>query len=123
MIRSTELGRRAQQGSGLGAGVDKALRKEVYKRDGYRCALCDDHRRLQLHHVVPRGEGGPDTQMNLITLCPRCHALAHGTDIDRLGLRPQDVYQSCVEYLSDVYASEGIVPWNPWNPIVVHFRF
>lgn len=123
MIRSTSGYKPRIKNSGLGAGVDKKLREGIYKRDGYRCALCDDPRRLQLHHVVPRGEGGPDTQMNLITLCPRCHALAHGTDIDRLGLRPQDVYQSCVEYLSDVYASEGIVPWNPWNPIIINFKF
>ena len=109
--------------NGLSAGVDKKLRQGVYKRDGYRCALCDDPRRLQLHHVVSRGQGGPDTQMNLITLCPRCHALAHGTDVDRLGLRPQDVYQACVEYLSDLYANEGIVPWNPWDATEINFKF
>ncbi len=107
----------------ISAGIDKELRKRIYKRDGYRCALCDDPRRLQAHHVVTRGQGGPDTEMNLITLCPRCHALCHGTDIDHLYKTPADMYQACVEYLSDLYASEGIVPWNPWDPVVVNWKF
>ena len=67
----------------LSANITKATRKAVYRRDGYRCALCDDPRRLQVHHVVMRSQGGPETEMNLITLCPRCHLLCHGTDIDR----------------------------------------
>lgn len=106
----------------ISANVSKLNRKTVYKRDSYHCALCDDGRRLQLHHVVPRGRGGPDTQMNLITLCPRCHLLAHGTDVDRLGFTPQDVEQACVEYLSELYACEGIV-WNPWSTEEVNWKW
>lgn len=106
----------------ISASIDKATRKNVYKRDGYRCALCDDPRRIQVHHVVFRSQGGADGEMNLITLCPRCHLLCHGTDIDRLYRTPQDMEQACVEYLSDLYAGEGIV-WNPWGKETVHWKF
>lgn len=99
----------------ISAGINKVTRKRVYKRDGYACVLCDDSRHLQIHHIVPRGEGGPgEAEMNLVTLCPRCHALAHGTDIDGVGKSKEEVEQAIVEYISDRYANEGI-PWNPWG--------
>lgn len=106
----------------ISANISKETRKRVYRRDGYRCALCDDPRRLQVHHVVMRSQGGPETEMNLITLCPRCHALCHGTDIDRLGFSMEHMEQACVEYLSDLYATEGIV-WNPWSREVVNWKW
>lgn len=106
----------------ISANVNKTARKRVYKRDGYRCALCDDPRHLQLHHVVMRSQGGPDTEMNLITLCPKCHCLCHGTDIDYVGKSVEDMEQACIEYLSDLYASEGIV-WNPWSTKAYEWKF
>ena len=63
----------------LSASIPNETRKAVYARDGYRCALCDDVRGLQIHHIVHRSAGGNDTPHNLITLCWRCHAEAHGT--------------------------------------------
>lgn len=98
----------------ISANVDMKLRKAIYRRDGFRCALCDSTRYLQLHHAVPRGKGGPDTPQNLICLCADCHALAHGTDLRELGASPEDVEQAVVEYLSDIYAENGWAPWNPW---------
>lgn len=106
----------------ISANISKEVRKRVYRRDGYRCALCDDPRRLQAHHVILRSQGGPDGEMNLITLCPRCHALAHGTDIDRLGKTREEMEQYCVEYLSDLYAGEGIV-WSPWSKEAVNWKW
>lgn len=66
----------------MGAGIDNKTRKAVYRRDGYRCALCDSTDGLQIHHVKPRGKGGADHPMNLITLCWRCHAAAHGSIVN-----------------------------------------
>ena len=63
----------------LSAHISNQTRKAVYRRDGYRCALCDDTRGLQVHHVVRRSQGGTDYAHNLITLCWKCHAAAHGT--------------------------------------------
>lgn len=106
----------------ISANISKETRKRVYRRDGYRCALCDDPRRLQVHHVVMRSQGGPETEMNLITLCPRCHLLCHGTDIDRLGRSMEDMEQACTEYLSEIYACEG-VQWNPWSKEAVNWKW
>lgn len=97
----------------ISAGISSDRRRKVYRRDGWRCALCDDPRHLQIHHAVKRSQGGSDEEQNLITLCPRCHALAHGTDLDGIGKTEEEMEQAIVEYLADRYAEEGVV-WNPW---------
>ena len=120
----------------LSASIPNETRKAVYARDGYRCALCDDTHGLQIHHIVHRSCGGNDTPCNLITLCWRCHAEAHGTWVaERHAVRPphtaeeryaayrmlQDEYeQLCVEYVSDYYAERG-EEWWPYKS-GHHFR-
>lgn len=99
----------------ISANLSNRERRAIYKRDGYRCALCDSTRYLQIHHHVPRGEGGTDSPHNLITLCSDCHALAHGIDLqDWKDVTQEDIQQGCTEYLADFYAPG----WNPWasNP-------
>ena len=99
----------------LSANITNQERKAIYRRDGYRCALCDSTRYLQIHHVVPRGQGGPAANaMNLITLCSDCHALAHGTNLrDWQDVTQETIEHAIIEYLADYYAGEGYL-WNPW---------
>ena len=85
------------------ARIPAHIRKEVYRRDGYRCALCDCSRYLQVHHAIPRSKGGSNAIQNLITLCDRCHAAAHGLDLDDTGITAEEMEQHIVEYLSDYY--------------------
>lgn len=100
----------------ISANIDNKTRKAVYGRDGYCCALCDDNRTIQVHHVVPRGQGGTNSMHNLITLCAQCHAWCHGHNIwidfpkDEIPT-PEEMEQYCIEYLSDYYAPD----WNPWS--------
>lgn len=112
----------------LSASIPNDVRRAVYRRDGYRCALCDDVRGLQIHHVLLRSQGGSDGEMNLITLCWRCHAEAHGTYLPerhknapatpeemtafRIALM-EDYAQQCVEYVADLYAENGEI-WYPF---------
>ena len=95
----------------ISANIPNETRRQVYKRDGYRCALCDDTRYLQVHHYVHRSLGGSNHVHNLITLCSKCHALAHGTNLfDFAEISQEDIEQACVEYLADYYAPD----WNPY---------
>ena len=92
----------------IGANITNARRKYVYKRDHYACVLCDDNRRLQIHHVRPRSVGGNNSSRNLVTLCPSCHALAHGTQLSldwQAGTTREDVEQALIEYIDDLYAA------------------
>ncbi len=91
----------------MNANIPNSTRKAVYRRDGYLCALCGSGQYLQIHHVIPRGEGGSDFPENLITLCSKCHAQAHGIDVYATGEdgypTQADVIQACVEYMADMY--------------------
>lgn len=93
-------------------------RKAIYRRDGYRCALCDSTKYIQIHHYIPRGAGGSNHPHNLITLCADCHAAAHGVFLrDWPDITPDVIDHAMVEYLSDYYACAGHV-WNPYrNPL------
>lgn len=95
----------------MSANVNKQVRREAYKRDDYMCALCGDNRTLQIHHCVPRSRGGNNEIHNLITLCSRCHALAHGTKLDETWVTQEDVEQAIIEYLADMYPGE----WEPFE--------
>lgn len=87
--------------------ITNDIRKAVYRRDGYQCAVCSDNRRLQIHHITKRSQGGGNEQMNLVTLCDKCHALAHGIDLAGIPFTREDVEQCIVEYMSDLYADLG----------------
>lgn len=96
----------------ISASISKDLRKMVYKRDGYMCALCGATQYLQIHHYCKRSLGGCDHPMNLITLCSYCHGVLHGNlpaYSDYMGADELD--QACAEYLGDYYAPD----WYPYD--------
>jgi 5-methylcytosine-specific restriction endonuclease McrA len=49
-------------------------RKNILKRDGYRCQYCGQKRNpLTLDHVIPKNKGGSDSWENLVCACARCN--------------------------------------------------
>jgi hypothetical protein len=66
----------------------------VKQRAGGICELCEkegpfldkeNQPYLEVHHIVPLAEGGPDTVDNAVALCPNCHrACHHGTNTNEL---------------------------------------
>ena len=62
------------------------VRREVLRRDGYKCKACDwshdewnpsDPRHLELHHIKHHVKGGENVEGNLKTLCTVCHDKVH----------------------------------------------
>lgn len=55
------------------------IREIIISRDGHRCQKCGDSVAgraswlVEVHHVIPRVEGGSDHPANLMTLCAECH--------------------------------------------------
>lgn len=51
---------------------------EVLMRANYRCVLCGwggASSIVEVHHLIPKAEGGDDMTINQIVLCPNHHAL------------------------------------------------
>jgi 5-methylcytosine-specific restriction endonuclease McrA len=53
------------------------LRKEVLRRDSWRCQICGSRQNLHVHHKQLRSQQGADDDLNLITLCVDCHEGLH----------------------------------------------
>jgi hypothetical protein len=65
------------------------VRREVLRRDEYRCKQCNwshaewnpsDPRHLELHHITHHAKGGDNVMENLKTLCNVCHDRIHETE-------------------------------------------
>lgn len=55
-----------------------AVREAVLIRSARRCCVCREFKgvNLEIHHIQPAAEGGPDALENAILLCFDCHAAA-----------------------------------------------
>lgn len=54
------------------------MRRQIRERDGQVCRFCSKSAFLmEVHHVLYRSEGGPDSALNLILLCDEHHRLVH----------------------------------------------
>ena len=61
------------------ATIAPSVRAAVLARDRHRCtaAGCRSTHFLEVHHLVPRQQGGTNRAENLVTLCGRCHRFVH----------------------------------------------
>ncbi len=56
------------------------VRRVVLERDKWTCTECGERPprgELDVHHLIPRAAGGPDSASNCVTLCDGCHAGRH----------------------------------------------
>lgn len=69
--------------------IPDQVRREVLRRDEYRCVQCgwsrelwnqDDPRHLEAHHLTHHLDGGENVEDNLITICNVCHDVIHTTE-------------------------------------------
>ena len=50
----------------------ESLKVKTRKLADGRCCMCQTSS-VEIHHIVPQAEGGPDTEDNAAPLCPNCH--------------------------------------------------
>lgn len=50
----------------------EVVTREIRRRAHFQCCLCKALG-IEIHHIVPQAEGGPDTTDNAAPLCPSCH--------------------------------------------------
>ena len=59
-----------------------AVRRLVFRRDGYRCRRCGKAGRLEAHHVKRLEDGGDPYDLdNIESRCRDCHISEHRTDL------------------------------------------
>jgi 5-methylcytosine-specific restriction endonuclease McrA len=51
----------------------ESLRRQVLRRDGWRCQSYGTMSNLEVHHQQFRSHVGDDSEENLITVCVGCH--------------------------------------------------
>ena len=64
----------------------------VRERDNCTCQYChgkSKDRRLEVHHLIHRRDGGSDRPDNLITLCKTCHDKYHAGKIKLTSVKPK----------------------------------
>lgn len=67
----------------------KNLRDELYfDRANQQCEWCEERvDQPEVHHIIPRSEGGPNNPSNLIVLCPNHHRKADAGVISQSKLK------------------------------------
>ncbi|HEU5377946.1 MAG TPA: HNH endonuclease signature motif containing protein [Ktedonobacteraceae bacterium] len=87
--------------------LSMVLKREVLTEAGYRCAVptCRNILALDLHHINPVEEGGPNTLSNLLALCLTCHALYTRGIISREAIH---AWKQLVMALSYAFNTEAI---------------
>ena len=73
--------------------VPPSVVRFVWRRDGGRCQTpgCRSARGLEIHHIVPRAEGGSHDPSNLRLQCSACHQAVHADTlaiVDGEAVRP-----------------------------------
>ena len=53
-------------------------RKRIINKRGHKCEVCGYTGYIELHHIVQMINGGYHDEDNVILLCEKCHADAHG---------------------------------------------
>ena len=72
--RMTAGGPRAQGRQAASWAEWAEIREQVLGRAGWRCQACGVRRRLDVHHVIKRAQGGSDFDLDqLVALCRWCH--------------------------------------------------
>jgi hypothetical protein len=75
--------------------IAPATRKLVLRRDGDRCTVpgCRSSQFIELHHIVPRAEGGGHEPENLTMLCGAHHDARHSGRLRIRGRAPALVFE------------------------------
>ena len=61
--------------------ISKRTMTKILKRMNAKCSICGwNEASCDLHHIVPRKDGGEDNFDNLIVVCPNCHRICHTTN-------------------------------------------
>jgi 5-methylcytosine-specific restriction endonuclease McrA len=92
-------------------------KREIFRRDGYRCQYCGHYSpHLTLDHVVPRRQGGRYGWENLVSACPQCNRRKGDRTLEEVGMHlrhPPQEPPATAMYLYGRYLEEN-EEWVPY---------
>lgn len=73
--------------------LSSSQKEELIQKVGTRCSYpnCPETTTFEVHHIIPRTEGGTNKENNLIVLCPTHHTKAHSGEIPKERLKRYSV--------------------------------
>ena len=58
------------------------VKQAVLSRDKYTCQICGKKQvKFEVHHIIPKSQGGSNRMENLTTLCSECHHKVHNGEL------------------------------------------
>jgi len=90
---------------GIRRYISCVIKPEILKRDNFTCCMClEKPNNLIIHHILPVKQYPDKTEdfSNLITLCPKCHKIAHNGNYhtyDPVWAKWALERNKCLEYL------------------------
>jgi len=101
-----------EDGSDTLPSLTPSVRKFIYADRDNECELCgasdtDEDKTLEIHHRVPRKNGGTDHPHNLLLICTDCHRRHHGNQpIEKLVAAKTDETATEFEQAADQSSKE-----------------
>jgi len=96
----------------------KLNKKEIFRRDKYRCQYCGAiNPNLTVDHIVPQRLGGQSTWDNLVAACPKCNHKKGGQTLEQSGLTLKTIPQkppNSAKYLFSNYLNQ----YEEWEPFI-----
>jgi 5-methylcytosine-specific restriction endonuclease McrA len=86
-------------------------KRNVFVRDGFRCAYCGDRRdRLSIDHIIPRSRGGRTSFENCVAACKTCNLKKGGRTPSEAGmfLRTKAYQPTISEFLRLKFQNRGL---------------
>ena len=79
----------------------ESLKAEIRRRADMRCCICHAIG-IDVHHVIPQADGGPDDEDNAAPLCPTCHGTYGSNPSKRKFIREarDNWYKVCEQQLN-----------------------
>jgi len=90
-------------------------RRNVMRRDNFKCQYCGGSVSLTIDHVLPRSRGGKDSWENLVTACTTCNTKKGDRTPDEAKM-PLDRSPYRPHYIAFMRVSNGSVhdKWKPY---------
>jgi hypothetical protein len=82
------------------------MKLELKRRANFTCCWCQDIRnKVEVHHIIPEAEDGPDEEDNAAPLCSNCHTLyGRNPDLRKEIRSRRDLwYETCAKILNPEY--------------------